>query len=81
MLDSFCSRTVFLTALVAACVILSAAAPGQHSAGPQPLPPPPPIAAPADTPYPGTISLRVDTSNVTARIFQVQMHPSVEMTL
>jgi predicted metalloprotease with PDZ domain len=36
------------------------------------VPLPPPIAAPVDTPYPGTISLIVDASNVTARIFQVR---------
>jgi predicted metalloprotease with PDZ domain len=32
---------------------------------------PPPIAAPVDTPYVGTISLHVDTTNITDRIFTV----------
>ena len=36
-----------------------------------PAPPPPPIVAPVDTPYPGTISLNVDLTNVNARILNV----------
>jgi len=31
----------------------------------------PPIAAPADTPYPGTISLLVDVTNTTDRVLSV----------
>jgi predicted metalloprotease with PDZ domain len=45
---------------------------GQNSAGPQPAPMPPPIAAPADIPYPGIISLMVDATNVNDRIFEVR---------
>jgi predicted metalloprotease with PDZ domain len=36
-----------------------------------PAPLPPPIVAPVDTPYPGTISLNVDLTNVNARILNV----------
>jgi predicted metalloprotease with PDZ domain len=43
----------------------------QNSPGPQPAPMPPPIVAPADTLYPGTISLLVDVTNVTDRILNV----------
>lgn len=48
------------------------AASGHNSPGPQPAPMPPPIAAPADIPYPGTISLMVDATNVSDRIFDVR---------
>jgi predicted metalloprotease with PDZ domain len=44
---------------------------GQSSAGPQPVPLPPPIVAPADTPYPGTIELMVDLTDNTRRIASV----------
>jgi predicted metalloprotease with PDZ domain len=53
-------------------LLLSASAWGQTSPGPQPVPLPTPIAAPADTPYPGTISLMVDMTNVNDRIFEVR---------
>jgi hypothetical protein len=43
----------------------------QNSPGPQPVPLPAPIAAPADTPYLGTISLVVDITNVTDRVLNV----------
>ena len=72
MLDFFPGRKGFITILAAACIILSAAAQAQHSPGPQPVPLPPPIVAPVDTPYPGTISLLVDVTNVAARIFHVR---------
>lgn len=42
-----------------------------QSAGPQPAPMPPPIAAPRDVPYPGTIRLSVDATNVEHRVFTV----------
>jgi predicted metalloprotease with PDZ domain len=44
----------------------------QNSPGPKPVPLPPPIIAPADTPYPGTISLLVDVTNLTDRVLNVQ---------
>jgi predicted metalloprotease with PDZ domain len=43
----------------------------QNSAGPQPAPLPPPVAAPVDTPYPGALSLLVDLTNVTDRVMDV----------
>jgi predicted metalloprotease with PDZ domain len=42
-----------------------------QSAGPQPAPMPPQVAAPRDVPYPGTIRLAVDASDVGRRIFSV----------
>ena len=72
MPDLFFGRKGFLTTLVATYMILSLTAQAQHSPGPQPVPLPPPTVAPVDTPYPGTISLLVDVTNVTARIFQVR---------
>jgi predicted metalloprotease with PDZ domain len=56
----------------------------QNSAGPQPVPLPPPIVAPVDTPYPGTISLLVDLTNITDRVLSVHETIPVngrEMTL
>jgi hypothetical protein len=46
------------------CVAITPFTQAQNSPGPQPVPLPPPIIAPADTPYPGTISLLVDVTNV-----------------
>jgi predicted metalloprotease with PDZ domain len=66
------SRLVFaacLAALVSFWFPFAAAA--QNAAGPEPAPMPPPIAAPADTPYPGTISLAVDITNTTDRVATV----------
>jgi len=65
---SISSLTVFLAAMSLA---VAPAIDAQTSAGPRPAPLPPPIVAPADTPYPGTISLLVDATNVNARIFNV----------
>ena len=60
------------TALVAAFyIVLGTAVYAQKSPGPQPVTLPPPIVAPADTPYPGTISLLVDLTNVNDRVFNV----------
>ena len=53
------------------CIALTTAVYAQNSPGPQPVPLPPPIVAPADTPYPGTISLLVDVTNVTDRVLNV----------
>ena len=39
--------------------------------GPQPAPMPPPIEAPRDVAYPGQISLQVDATDVSRRIYQV----------
>ena len=43
----------------------------EKSAGPQPVPLPPPIAAPLDVPYPGTIMLMVDITDVQRRVLNV----------
>lgn len=56
----------------------------QNSAGPQPVPLPPPVAAPSDIPYPGTITLSVDLTNVNDRVLMVRETIPVkpgEMTL
>jgi len=50
----------------------------QSSPGPQPAPLPPPIATPTDTPYPGTITLLVDITDVTHRVMDV--HESIPVT-
>lgn len=42
-----------------------------QSPGPQPVPMPPPIVAPADVPYPGTIQVRVDATDIDHRIFAI----------
>jgi predicted metalloprotease with PDZ domain len=56
---------------IALCLLTSTAALAQTSPGPQPVPLPPPIVAPEDKPFPGTISLMVDITNVNDRIFEV----------
>ena len=42
---------------------------------PQPVPMPPPIATPQDRPFPGTIRLDIDTTNVAQRIYHI--HESI----
>src|SRR5215211_2245872 len=60
---------------LALCILLTIAggfsALRAQSPGPQPVPMPPPIVAPRDVPYPGTIRLRVDASDVDHRIFRI----------
>jgi predicted metalloprotease with PDZ domain len=69
--SSFQRTRVSFLFFAAVYLILAISAQAQNSPGPQPAPMPPPIAAPVDTPYPGTISLRVDFTNVTDRILVV----------
>ena len=57
----------FAAVLLTACIALTAAY-GQNSPGPQPVTLPPPIPAPVDKPYEGTISLSVDITNIRDRI-------------
>ena len=71
MPHSFCRRWGVAALFTCVCVALTIAVEAQNSPGPQPAPMPPPIVAPVDTPYPGTISLAVDVTNVTDRIFNV----------
>jgi len=70
---SFRSRrgTAAVVVFFAAILIALAPASAQSSAGPQPAPLPPAIVAPADTPYPGTLTLMVDATNVNDRVFNV----------
>src|ERR1700684_3237717 len=58
--------------LIAACAALvtGGTASAQTPLAPRPLPHE--IAAPKDTPYPGTIRLAVDATDVTRHIFRVQ---------
>ena len=58
-------------AVLASLVFLTLSLSAQKAAGPMPVPLPPPIIAPVDTPYVGTIVLSVDASNVNDRIFTV----------
>ncbi len=61
-------------ALLSAALFLALTIVGhaQNSGGPQPVPLPPPVAAPADIPYPGMIALVVDLTNINDRVLNVQ---------
>src|ERR1700683_5546191 len=60
------------TALVAIFFLaFTTAVYAQKTPGPQPAPPSSPIAAPADTPFHGTISLVVDVTNTADRVLDV----------
>ncbi len=71
MTYSFFSRRSATVLFVAVCLALTAAVYSQNAMGPQPVPLPPPINAPVDTPYAGTISLLVDLTNITDRVLDV----------
>ena len=67
----FCRRSA--TALFATfSIAFTTAVYAQNSPGPQPVQLPPPVVAPEDTPYPGTISLLVDLTNVNDRVLNVR---------
>jgi len=53
-------------------MVQATTAQAQNSPGPQAVPMPPAIVAPADTPFPGTIALLVDVTNVNDRVLSVQ---------
>ena len=74
------SRTCFRSAaaLLSALLFLLSTATLAQTAGPEPAPMPPPIVTPEDKPYPGTISLMVDITNVHQRIFDV--HETIPIT-
>ena len=59
-------------------IALTTATYAQTSPGPQPIPLPPPIPAPADVPYPGTIDLLADLSDITHRVVDVHEKIPVE---
>src|SRR6267142_1609722 len=58
--------------LIGALVTIGTAGLLSQSSGPQPTPMPPPIAAPKDVRYPGTIRLNVDASDIERRILSVR---------
>jgi len=68
---SFLHRRGAAALFAAASIALTTPVHAQNSAGPQPVALPPPIVAPADTPYPGTISLLVDVTDVNSRVLNV----------
>jgi predicted metalloprotease with PDZ domain len=68
---SFFRRRTIAALFTAISIALTTAVYAQSPAGPQPVPLPPPIAAPADMPYPGTISLSVDITNITDHVLNV----------
>src|SRR5580700_3126749 len=68
---SFLRRRSAAALSAAVSVALSTLVHAQNSPGPQPVALPPPIVAPADTPYPGTISLLVDVTGVNSRVLKV----------
>src|SRR5450755_3420612 len=67
----FCSSRSKAAAVAAAFLVFTITLHAQSSPGPQPVPMPAPIAAPVDTPYPGTISLLVDLSNTPEQVLNV----------
>jgi predicted metalloprotease with PDZ domain len=71
MPHSFFRRRGAAAVCVAVCVALTTTVYSQNSLGPQPVPLPLPVVAPADTPYPGTISLLVDVTNIKVRVLNV----------
>jgi predicted metalloprotease with PDZ domain len=68
----FSPRKGALAVFAAVCVALPTTLYAQNSSGPQPVPLPPPVVAPADTPYPATISLFVDLTNIPGRVLKVK---------
>jgi len=68
---SFFRRRGAAAVCVTICIALTTTVYSQNSLGPQPVPLPPPVVAPADTPYPGTISLLVDVTHIKIRVLNV----------
>jgi hypothetical protein len=66
------SNRFFAAALGAFCILLTSAMCAQNAADPHPVPVPAPVPAPVDQPYPGTISLSVDLTNVNDRVLNVR---------
>jgi len=77
MLHSFFRGRGAAPVFAAVFIALATTALAQTSPGPQPVPLPPAIVAPVDTPYPGTISLLVDVTNITDRVQNV--HETIPM--
>ena len=57
--------------LLTACLFTAASAQSKISL-PQPVPLPPAVEAPRDTPYPGIIDLHIDATDVLRRIYQIR---------
>lgn len=66
---TFCSRSFARFFPILSIVFASAQA--QQIRQPEPAPLPPPIVAPRDQPYPGTIDLSVDATNIRDRVLNV----------
>ena len=64
-------RAIAAPVVAISFIILTSALCAQTSPGPHPAPLPSPIVAPVDKPYPGTISLAVDATNIHDRVFNV----------
>jgi predicted metalloprotease with PDZ domain len=60
------------TVVIGALLTVSTAGLLSQSSGPQPTPMPPPIVAPKDVRYPGTIRLTVDASDIERHMFSVR---------
>ena len=64
-------RKLFVALLAASALVATGVNPFAQSAGPQPSAMPAPTPAPKDVPYPGTIRLRVDATDIERHIFSV----------
>ena len=64
------TQTLLRSTFIATCAVISATAWAQNA--PMPAAMPAEIAAPQDTPYPGTLRLSVDASDIARRIFNVR---------
>src|SRR5271156_3406731 len=71
MRHSFFRRGGAAAVFATVCIALTTTVHAQNSPGPQPVPLPSPIVAPVDAPYPGTISLLFDITNIADRILNV----------
>src|SRR5215472_9120732 len=69
-------RTLLIASVAVVASFVSAAA--QPSQKPMPAPMPPSIPAPQDRPYPGTIHLDVDATDITRAIFRVHENIPVQ---
>jgi predicted metalloprotease with PDZ domain len=64
-------RKLLVALLAASALVATGVNPFAQSAGPQPSAMPAPTPAPMDVPYPGTIRLRVDATDIERHIFNV----------
>jgi len=69
------SRAVATLSLCTFFLVFGDLASGQTTNGPKPVSPPAAVVAPVDQPYAGTIQVRVDLTNVNARVLNV--HESI----